>query len=81
MTSLMKGDKVVRETGCNSVTHLYGEVIFWGSSKNGRLMVVCEAPDGAIFVSDPSHLEKINEQTSSPKERTDYNRVNERNSS
>lgn len=55
----MKGDKVVRETGCRIVTHLYGEVIFWGNAKSGRLMVVCEAPDGAIFVSDPSHLEKV----------------------
>lgn len=60
MTSLMRGDKVVRETGCQHITHLYGEVISWFNRKDGRLMIVCEAPDGAIFVSDPSHLEKIN---------------------
>ena len=60
MTSLFQGDKVIRETKCKTVTHLYGEVIFWGHSKNGRLMIVCEASDGAIFVSDPSHLEKVN---------------------
>lgn len=60
MTSLLKGEKVVRRTGCDSVPVLYGEVLFWGSSKGGRLMIVCEAPDGVIFVSDPSHLERVN---------------------
>lgn len=59
MTSLMKGDKVIRETNCPHIPYLYGQVIFWGNAKNGRLLIVCEAPDGALFVSDPSHLEKV----------------------
>lgn len=60
MTSLIRGDKVVRATGCPAVSHLYGEVISWFNSKRGRLLYVCETPEGAFFVSDPSHLEKIN---------------------
>lgn len=60
MKMFMNGNKVVRATGCATVSHLYGEVIFWGHSKNGRMMIVCEAPDGVIFVSDPTHLEHVN---------------------
>lgn len=60
MTSLLKGDNVIRETNCRHIPYLYGQVLFWGNRKDGRLIVVCEAPDGALFVSDPSHLEKVN---------------------
>lgn len=60
MTSFLRTAKVIRKTNCPNVTALYGEVLFWGSSKSGRMMVVCETPEGFFFVSDPSHLEHIN---------------------
>lgn len=59
MTSLLKGEKIVRHVSAEQVW--YGEVIGWFNSRRGRLCIVCETPEGFMFISDPSHLERVNE--------------------
>lgn len=65
MTHFSKGDYVMRKVNvCGNVDIWYGHVLFWGNSRNGRLLIVVEGPE-FTFVSDPSHLEKVNVKISS----------------
>lgn len=55
----MQGDYVMRRVNVCGVEDIwYGNVLFWGNSRNGRLLIAVEGPD-FIFISDPSHLEKV----------------------
>lgn len=55
-----KGDYVMRKVNvCGHEDIWYGHILFWGNSRNGRLLIVVEGSE-FTFVSDPSHLEKVN---------------------
>lgn len=60
MTHFVKGEYVMRRVEVCGVPDIwYGHVLFWGNSRNGRLLIVVEGPE-FTFISDPSHLEKVN---------------------
>lgn len=61
MTSWIKGDKIVRRVSSEQVW--YGEVLTWFHTLRGRMQIICETPEGFLFISDPSHLEKIDGKT------------------
>lgn len=60
MTHFTQGDYVLRRVNVCGIPDIwYGHILFWGNSKNGRLLIVVEGPE-FTFISDPSHLEKVN---------------------
>lgn len=62
MTHFSKGDYVMRRVNvCGHVDIWYGHILFWGNSRNGRLLIIVEGPE-FTFVSDPSHLEKVHDE-------------------
>jgi len=58
MTIFPNGTQVVRRVNDSKVWN--GEVVGQFQLRSGRMCVVCESREGYVFVSDPSHLEKVN---------------------
>lgn len=72
MTHFIQGEYVMRRvTVCGEPDIWYGHVLFWGNSRNGRLLVVVEGVD-FTFVSDPSHLEKVHGEHPTSQEESRY---------